>query len=896
MRNNLFIFLLLNVFLIANTPTNADFKNAILVNGNGVGSNLQSEISIVIDVNISNIAQFNHPTSSSSLTIAKGNIHNDLLLNKITYDSMHPKIAKILSGKLMLVFNLSDKNETSDKGNVVIKTNVLRDGKLGGATNSGELTIASIIDKAIPILLSAETIDSDTNGHIDNVKLIFTEDVFTNTTINNGFSVSSYTVLGISSSQGIGEDNNSPGSVNLYLRLQEKTFFDTNAQPSLSYSERLSNTLGDRDNNITTISSFSIKDKTKPILVSVSAKSVHNGADTVNVGFSEPILKPLKIGLTGEDISTGNGPSIIGASIKYFNDDRNITIELNETTPDDRNDHVGYINGRTVKVYMQGNAQDRHKNKFESGTEKTTSQIELEKIKPKLLSIAKLGDKKDFILSFNEAMANFNPRDDAHILYGGTSSSTGGNVAIVQATRSKNKKTFIIKVDNLPVFTEAEKRVITFVMEDEVKDLVGNSIDINDSNISYEITKDTTPPNAKSFIVNMNTKQITIDFNESVALSTFNPTAILISRNNESNISLTKHSKATYVSNVSDNSGKIIITLNDDINSLKSFLKDKEDFNISIYSNSGIIDFAGNVANSMNIPLLSSSDSFIADNISPKLLNWDYDLDNQKMILAFDEPMKVVDYNANEINISDSNVTFNNELTFNQNKSSAKAIPNNSIEITIFSSQVINILNTNLVAKDINHTFLEISANSGFQDIKGNSLKALTNSNALRAKIYKVNKNNISKLNLIPNTWNHVTIDKPTKLIDVMASGKISHIYSYKNEVWNASPTNIDPKIGYWIKASDSSFTLEVPSSSKAYIKGSKEDDLARIKLQTSGVFYLIGIENDLTYEEMHNFKNSICKNMRIHHYDTSNNLNLSGWDKNSSVLANSSLWVLCIK
>ena len=878
MKKTLCIFLFFNMFSMANTPTNDDLNKAIFTNGNGEGSNKTTQISLVVDINQTNIAQFNI-IGSILTTIDKTN--HSYLINKITYRSENPIIAKIKSSKLILVFDLQDKNDTSISGNLVIEDSVFRDGTTGGATHSNTLTVSDISDKATPILLSAHTIDNNTSGHIDNIKLTFTEIIKTNNNQNSGFSVSSHTVLGVSDSKGNGENNNSNdnGDKHLYLRLQESSSFDTGVQPSVSYSENSSNKLQDHtaENNISSISSFVVVDKAIPIFKSAYAKSVHNGADIVTIGFSEPIFKPL---ILGTDISMSGGPDIPGATLTYFNDDKNITIELNESISG-----RGYIEvGSNPSVNIFASAKDRNGNNFVQKNIATPAVLET--IKPKLLSIAKLGDEGHFLATFDEPMSSFT-KSDIELQYSGTAPSAPYEYGV---TLSQSKKTAILEVASLPAFTEEETRTFTFIMKSSVKDLAGNSIESNESNGSHTLAKDSTPPTANDFTVNINSKTIVIDFNDSIAIDTFYPEGILISRHNEGNISLTSSSTAIYEDQ------KITITLNDDIDSLKSFLKDKEDFNISIFVNSGIVDLAHNACETKNIPLSSSDSSFVADNVKPNLLNWDFDLDNKKMTLNFDEPMKVIDYNAGNISISNSNTTSTNKIVFNTNSSSANLSSDKSIDIVLFGSQIIKILNDDL-AKDINRTFLEINTTSGFQDIKGNHASLLTDATALRAKIYKANKNKVSILNIIPTQWNHISINRPTNISDILASGTISHIYSYSNEVWYPSPSNIDPKIGYWIKAGESnSNILEIPSTSDTYIKGTKVADLDRIQSKIDGVFHLIGIENNLTYEEMYDSKNTICKSMRIHHYDSASTLSESGWDKNSTVLANSSLWVQCVK
>jgi hypothetical protein len=160
---------------------------------------------------------------------------------------------------------------------------------------------------------------------------------------------------------------------------------------------------------------------------------------------------------------------------------------------------------------------------------------------------------------------------------------------------------------------------------------------------------------------------------------------------------------------------------------------------------------------------------------------------------------------------------------------------------------------------------------------------------------WKSKYNAISNLKVIPNKWNHISVEHNTTSNDILSTGKVSYIYGHDGTKWVDFPTTLSSHKGYWIKTSNSAGTnFDVPAIKN--IKGSKDDDLARIRSKTDGKFHLIGIENALRYEEIQAVTPSGCKSMRIHHYVSDTTASNEGWDVNESISAHDALWVLCIK
>lgn len=848
--------------------------NIQLKNGDASGANTLTKVSLWCDINSTNIKQF--PIVNTT-TISASGANGRLILKDITYDGRTPSYAQITSSKLILVFDTNDTAKSG--GSLSIGAGALRDGSTGGALNDAiTVDTGEIDDKAYPVFSSYETLDSNSDGHIDKIKLTFSENITMNGDTNKSFSVSGYVIPSSSSVS---------SSKSIELTLTPKTTYDTDAQPNTTYTFKTDSNISDGSNNFTpTITNIIEKDTAKPRLVYVGAKSEDKGGDKIYLGFSEPIKPNLKDGRIKLDVngSITSSNTLTNATFTYGNGDRNLTITLNEE-----------IDGlfiedftKTPNIIMETNATDKNDNNF-TDHNRSSSVIIKEGGAPKLISISRVGDENKLKLTFDEPMSNTIATAGNYIVGNTNAPTPTPGATPTNAVQSTDKTSVTLTISNFPEFSSSETRTITIEAKVAIQDLVGNAIlktTVNDYNKTHTIAKDNVAPLATSFKLNMNTGKLDITFDEKIAVSGFSATTIDINSSSIKKKTLTSRSTAIYSAN------DVNISLNGDLDMIKNLLKDTSNVNLTVRANSGIVDFASVSFKGDPVIELSSS-GFTADSTAPKLISWDYDLDKKKFTLLFDEAMKVGTYNPTKLKINDDNGTGGTAML--AGKSSAKVIdsyPYRTIEINLLASQVNSILETSNIGEDINKTHLLILSDSGFTDSKGNDI---ANNSRDRAKTYKSSRNTVATLNVIPNKWNHISVEHNTTSNDILSTGKVSYIYGHDGSKFVEFPATLSSHKGYWIKTSNSSGTSFTVAANKN-TKGSKDDDLARIRSKTDGKFHLIGIENTLSYEEIQSYTPSECKSMRVHHYVSDTNISKEGWDVNSSLSANDALWVLCIK
>jgi len=868
----IYLILVCSLVLFARVPNASDFTNGRLITKNN------TQVSLVYDVNTSVVAQFHIP--NLSITSISRPTYN-ILLDGISYRNMHPVSATISSGVLSLVF---DSNITiPDTNDISILSGIFRR-SIGDSANN-DITIGDDpTDKAYPILISAETNDQSNNGKIDEIKLTFSEPIKIGSSSNaNGLSVSGYTITHLSSSSG-GNTNASGGPfASIWIRLSEKSSYDTGVKPAITYAKPSDGNITDRSYN-GIFNSFITTDKAKPYFVSLTAKSIHNGGDEIYLGFSEAISHNSSVKAT-DYVSFGdiNGHGNKDSTISFASDSKSATITLNELY------NVYISDNGTPDITIL--STDFNGNSFSNGGSRSTPiVVPKETIKPKLLSISRIGDEGKLKITFSEAMDKdlggksyftinkLTKRHDSNITTK-TSSSTSGAL-------SQDKKVLTINVI-MRKFSNTETRQIQVIASQSVKDLVGNVIDSSDNNKTYTIAIDNTAPqlhsiNNVSFDMS-NAGELKFTFNEKVSISTFDYSKILIHTDKES-MHLTTSSNAIY------DDDSIIINLNEDLNRTKVFFNHRkstsQDINFSILANSGIIDYASNAY--LGGETFLTFGSVAPDTVPPILLSWDFNLTNKKMILRFNEPMSIGSYDASGIQLVKAD---NTNIAFMANNSTAKLIDNDiNVEITLLSSQVNAILQSS-VAKSKSDTLLTMSIDV-LEDVFSNNNSIVTKQVSSN---WSSEYNTTVSIDVIPNRWHQISVKYPISSLDLLRTNKIDYVYTFKDYGWVRTPITLEPKIGYWIKTTNrSSNTITIPSIIKPI--GTKEEDLARIRDTNNTSFKLIAIENNTTRDEIFSDVPSACKSLRVHHYFPDVNASKSSWDYNKTYLSNFGLWVQCVK
>jgi len=215
--------------------------------------------------------------------------------------------------------------DTNDTSNVAYSSGNLTD-LAGNALNS--YTSAPAIDGAMPAMVGAKTFDTNNNGYIDTIKVVFSEDLNSSTLTGGNFDVfQGYTVASASET--------SPGKVTINLTEKSGIGGDTGVTPEVSImsgspvqdNATIPNLLGAVGSGSTVIPS----DGAPPIAMMAEYFNKPTASSTVDrfrVYFSEPIS------------TTAHGS---------FNDITysNVTVVANGLT--------GFANPTTIGDYTDGN-------------------------------------------------------------------------------------------------------------------------------------------------------------------------------------------------------------------------------------------------------------------------------------------------------------------------------------------------------------------------------------------------------------------------------------------------------------------------------------------------------------------------------------------------------------
>ena len=205
-------------------------------------------------------------------------------------------------------------------------------------------------------------------------------------------------------------------------------------------------------------------------------------------------------------------------------------------------------------------------------------------------------------------------------------------------------------------------------------------VDMNSGKGALDVIPDDTPPNLVSFDLNMTTEILTLYFDETVNVDTFDsreitfyasPLVLLVEIVNttESNSTNSSLEYFHYYSSEVNYTlvGGIVLGWNDpvvqlkldiqDLNSIKAivdFATGPKDTFLSI-TNDTVSDMNENRVNAILPENAIKVASFGADNISPELVSFDLNLNNSQLHLTFDETVNVSSLVLSEITLLSSN-------------------------------------------------------------------------------------------------------------------------------------------------------------------------------------------------------------------------------------------------
>ena len=193
-----------------------------------------------------------------------------------------------------------------------------------------------------------------------------------------------------------------------------------------------------------------------------------------------------------------------------------------------------------------------------------------------------------------------------------------------------------------------------------------NAIDLSEAQIASVYNPDITPPQLNGFMFDANLGQLTLTFDETVNVDTFEPRAVTLLADptqipQDSSFMLSGGTVLT------DNSTTVILQLTtSDFNDIKrlSDLAVEVD-SIFITTSTGLVaDMRGNLALPVTISDSLPADNFTSDETSPMLVEFQVDLNAGTLSLTFDETVNVSTLNFTAFSLQDSNITDNTTSIF----------------------------------------------------------------------------------------------------------------------------------------------------------------------------------------------------------------------------------------
>ena len=277
--------------------------------------------------------------------------------------------------------------------------------------------------------------------------------------------------------------------------------------------------------------------------------------------------------------------------------------------------------------------------------------------------------------------------------------------------------------------------------------------------ISY--LEDTTEPFLTSFSLNLTSEVLTLTFNETVNVDSFNVTQLFIQSSPNISMAMAFLPLTDYRAVSTENSTVISFLLaQDDLNDLKldtELATDLDNTWLQVFS-SAVHDMA--LEPNYVQPTVIQVDSFEEDNVDPMLVSFVADLNRGLLVLQFDEPVNVTSLDYTSITllslrpstVEENNTMFNASMESNNtvNSTSDLEISGTNFTLTGGSTNSTNSLLITLIldVDDLNSikedtqlltsnktTFISIKP-STIADMNGNPVQEITSAEALQAAMF----------------------------------------------------------------------------------------------------------------------------------------------------------------
>ena len=222
---------------------------------------------------------------------------------------------------------------------------------------------------------------------------------------------------------------------------------------------------------------------------------------------------------------------------------------------------------------------------------------------------------------------------------------------------------------------------------------------------------DTTPPAIERFVLNLNTGEILITFDETINITTFTSTHLILQSSTAADVTVRTISGGTFTSTA--NAEITLRLLDPDLNFIKLASNFGDDrINTYLRNLAGIaVDQSGNVA-MISSPITAAN--VIPDTTPPDLQRYSLDLSRDLLSLTFNEPV-----NASTFNIMQFTLYRTNTLFGSVPLSGSLVLTNGLvIDVTLDTTLAFAIKNDSTIANDVGDTFIAYSLGA-VQDLAG---------------------------------------------------------------------------------------------------------------------------------------------------------------------------------
>lgn len=226
-------------------------------------------------------------------------------------------------------------------------------------------------------------------------------------------------------------------------------------------------------------------------------------------------------------------------------------------------------------------------------------------------------------------------------------------------------------------------------------------------------TPDLVPPQLVSFAVNVNASQLILNFDEPVDMTTFNITAITLQSSRVAgtgveNVTLTGGQESTV------NQLQVIVTVtNTDLNLIKEgfiLLRSLSTSFISVTA-SLVKDTSGNAISVISTSNALQANMYIGDGRNPRLLGFDFNMNNGYLTLYFSETVNVSTINFGGVTLQlDSSVATNSTSSYTLTKGVVLTPSNSPNVVLVLNNNDLNALKTRGIATSNLTTWITLSA------------------------------------------------------------------------------------------------------------------------------------------------------------------------------------------